>query len=50
MWQTFTFLDPTGNLFAESEDFGAGAWTNGASDRIDHGDGGSVGDDVGRLE
>lgn len=31
MWQTFTFLDPTGNLLADSEDFGAGAWTNGAS-------------------
>ncbi len=30
MWQTFTFLDPTGNLLAESEDFGATAWTNGA--------------------
>src|SRR5437879_576555 len=30
MWQTFTFLDPTGNLLAESENFGASAWTNGA--------------------
>ena len=30
MWQTFTFLDPTGNLLEQSEDFGAGAWTNGA--------------------
>src|SRR5579864_3517174 len=30
MWQTFTFLDPTGNLVAESENFGATAWTNGA--------------------
>src|SRR5712691_1984667 len=30
MWQTFTFLDPTGNLLAESENFGATAWTNGA--------------------
>jgi hypothetical protein len=30
MWQTFTFLDPAGNLIAESEDFGASAWTNGA--------------------
>jgi len=29
MWQTFTFLDPTGNLLEQSEDFGAGAWTNG---------------------
>jgi hypothetical protein len=28
-WQTFTFLDPAGNLLAESEDFGASAWTNG---------------------
>src|SRR5215472_177805 len=28
-WQTFTFLDPTGNLLAESETFSAGAWTNG---------------------
>jgi hypothetical protein len=30
MWQTFTFLDPTGNLLEQSEDFGAGTWTNGA--------------------
>src|SRR6202162_2105607 len=30
MWQTFTFLDPTGNLLAQSENFGATAWTNGA--------------------
>jgi hypothetical protein len=30
MWQTFTFLDPNGNLLAESEAFGATAWTNGA--------------------
>jgi len=30
MWQTFTFLDPVGNLVAESENFGASAWTNGA--------------------
>jgi hypothetical protein len=30
MWQPFTFLDPVGNLLAESEDFGASAWTNGA--------------------
>ena len=30
MWQSFTFLDPVGNLIAESEDFGASAWTNGA--------------------
>jgi hypothetical protein len=30
MWQPFTFLDPAGNLLAESEDFGASAWTNGA--------------------
>ena len=30
MWQTFTFLDPAGNLLAHSENFGAGAWTNGA--------------------
>jgi hypothetical protein len=29
MWKTFTFLDPTGNLLADSEDFSAGAWTNG---------------------
>ena len=29
-WQTFTFLDPAGNLLADSEDLGAGAWTNGA--------------------
>jgi hypothetical protein len=29
MWQTFTFLDPTGNLLADSEDFSAGAWSNG---------------------
>jgi hypothetical protein len=30
MWQTFTFLDPAGNLLAQSENFGATAWTNGA--------------------
>src|SRR5580704_3309180 len=30
MWQTFTFLDPVGNLLANSEDFSAGSWTNGA--------------------
>src|SRR5580658_5727967 len=30
MWQTFTFLDPTGNLLADSEALSAGAWTNGA--------------------
>jgi hypothetical protein len=30
MWQAFTFLDPVGNLIAESESFGASAWTNGA--------------------
>jgi hypothetical protein len=30
MWQAFTFLDPVGNLIAESETFGASAWTNGA--------------------
>src|SRR5882724_8082411 len=30
MWKSFTFLDPVGNLFAESENFGASAWTNGA--------------------
>lgn len=28
--QTFTFLDPAGNLLASSETFGAAAWTNGA--------------------
>jgi hypothetical protein len=30
MWQAFTFLDPVGNLIAESESFGASAWSNGA--------------------
>ena len=30
MWQTFTFLDPTGNLLSQSENLGAGVWTNGA--------------------
>lgn len=29
MWQPFTFLDPVGNLIAESENFGSSAWTNG---------------------
>ncbi|MBV8843151.1 MAG: hypothetical protein JO307_10115 [Bryobacterales bacterium] len=29
-WQTFTFVDPAGNLLAESENFSAGAWANGA--------------------
>jgi len=30
MWQPFTFIDPVGNLMAESETFGASAWNNGA--------------------
>jgi len=30
-WQTFTFLDPVGNLLAQSETFGVSPWTNGAS-------------------
>ena len=30
MWQPFTFLDPAGNLLANSELFGGSAWTNGA--------------------
>jgi hypothetical protein len=30
MWQPFTFLDPAGNLLADSENFGGSAWTNGA--------------------
>jgi hypothetical protein len=29
-WQTFTLLDPAGNLFADSELLSAGSWTNGA--------------------
>src|SRR5579863_2282033 len=29
-WQTFTLLDPVGNLLADSENLGAGAWSNGA--------------------
>jgi hypothetical protein len=29
MWQPFTFLDPAGNLLADSETFGGSAWTNG---------------------
>jgi hypothetical protein len=29
--QTFTFLDPAGNLLAHSEEFGAAEWSNGAS-------------------
>jgi hypothetical protein len=29
MWKTFTFLDPTGNLLADSENFSTGVWTNG---------------------
>jgi len=28
-WQTFTLLDPAGNLFAQSEDLGASPWTKG---------------------
>jgi len=28
-WQTFTFLDPAGNLLANSEDFATATWTNG---------------------
>jgi hypothetical protein len=30
-WQTFTFLDPTANLLAESETLSAAVWTKGAS-------------------
>lgn len=30
MWQSFTFLNPVGNLIADSETFGAAAWINGA--------------------
>lgn len=29
-WQTFTLLDPAGNLFANSELLSSGSWTNGA--------------------
>lgn len=29
-WKTFTFLDPTANLLARSEEFGSTAWANGA--------------------
>jgi hypothetical protein len=29
--ETFTFLDPAGNLLAHSEEFGAGGWSNGPS-------------------
>jgi hypothetical protein len=29
-WQTFTLLDPAGNLFADSELLSAGSWANGA--------------------
>lgn len=29
MWKPFTFLDPAGNLLAESETFSASCWTNG---------------------
>lgn len=29
-WQTFTLLDPAGNLLEQSENFSSGAWTNGA--------------------
>jgi LysM repeat protein len=29
-WQTFTFLDPTSNLLAESETLSSSAWTKGA--------------------
>jgi hypothetical protein len=29
-WQTFTLLDPAGNLFANSELLSAGSWSNGA--------------------
>ena len=28
-WGTFTFLDPTGNLLAQSENFGSTVWTKG---------------------
>jgi hypothetical protein len=29
-WQTFTFLDPIGNLLAQSENFGVSPWASGA--------------------
>jgi len=29
-WQTFTFLDPVGNLLAQSENLGVSPWANGA--------------------
>jgi hypothetical protein len=29
-WQTFTFLDPVGNLLAQSENFSVSPWANGA--------------------
>ncbi|HUA83208.1 MAG TPA: hypothetical protein VMB85_05070 [Bryobacteraceae bacterium] len=43
MWQTFTFLDPTWNLLAQSEDLSAGVWTNGALIQLTPG----VGDPLG---
>jgi hypothetical protein len=41
--ETFTFLDPAGNLLASSEDFGAPEWNNGASIHLTAG----VGDPLG---
>ncbi|MGA3206187.1 MAG: hypothetical protein ABSF12_27155, partial [Bryobacteraceae bacterium] len=43
MWQPFTFLDPAGNLLAQSEDFGASAWTNGALIELTSGEGDPLG-------
>jgi len=41
--QTFTFLDPAGNLLARSEEFGDPAWTNGAAIQLTPGTSDPVG-------
>lgn len=44
-WQTFTLLDPAGNLFANSELMSAGSWTNGALISLTTG----IGDPLGTM-
>ena len=47
MWQTFTFLDPAGNLLAQSETFRRGGMDQRRADRVDDGSRRSVGNDAG---
>ncbi len=46
-WQTFTLLDPAGNLFADSELLERGGVDQWSADRADGGDRRSAGNDAG---